>query len=148
MERVEREKLALALLDMINQKREEIKTLTSEIMELESDPKNVVRIKQNVQSILNAVASFSSDSNDLEIVRLDAELVFKVIRLSSDEDDHTIDSPSWHGLVVHELEDFCVNANSWNPIKSDFGKGSKITINFPETLNIASIVNYLKSKSL
>jgi hypothetical protein len=147
MEKVEQEKLALALLDMVNKKRDEIKTLTSEIMELESDPKNIVRIKQKVQSILNAVASFSSDSNGLMIVKLNAELVFKAIRLSTDEDDQTVHPCSWHGFVVHELEDFCLSANSWNPIKSDFAKGSKITINFPKTLNIASIVNYLKGKS-
>lgn len=146
MEKAEQEKLALALLDMINQKREEIKTLTSEIMELESDPKNVVRIKQNIQSILNAVASFSSDSNDLRIVQVKAELVFQLIRLFT-HDGHIIIPQSWHRSVVHELEGFCIYANSWNPIKSDFAKGSKIIINFPKTLNIASIVNYLKGKS-
>jgi hypothetical protein len=67
--------------------------------------------------------------------------------LCTDEDDYTIRPSSWHELVVDELEDFCISANSWNPVKSDFAKGSRITINFPKTLNIASIVNYLKGKS-
>jgi len=147
MEKAEQEKLALALFEMISKKREEIKMLTSEIMELENNPKNVVRIKQNVQRILNAVASFSSDSNDLEIVKLSAELVFLKIQMSTDENDRHVDPQYWHGLIVHELEDFCVNANSWNPVKSDFAKSSKIIINFPKTLNIASIVNYLKGKT-
>jgi hypothetical protein len=67
--------------------------------------------------------------------------------LSIREDDHTILPQRWHGLIVDELEDFCVEANSWNPIKSDFANGSKIIINFPKTLNIASIVDYLKGKT-
>jgi hypothetical protein len=60
METVDEETFTITLLKMINEKREEIKKLTSEIMELEHDPKNVVKIKQNVQSILNAVASYSN----------------------------------------------------------------------------------------
>jgi hypothetical protein len=32
-------------------------------MELEDDPENVVKIKQNVQKILNAVASYSNSKS-------------------------------------------------------------------------------------
>jgi hypothetical protein len=148
MEGAQQERLAIALLRMVNEKREEIKTLTSEIMELESTVKNVVKIKQNIQKIINAVASFSSEnSNDLVNVKLGADLVLTEIHFSTntaedDGDDHIINS-RWHG-IVHELDRFCISANSWNPIKSDFAKRSKIIINFPKTLNIASIVNYLK----
>jgi hypothetical protein len=146
MEKVEQEKLALALLDMINHKREEIKNLTSEIMELESDPKNVKRIKQNLQRIINAVASFSSDSDDLRLIQAKAEFIF--LRIHSFTHDGDIIIPkTWHEMIVHELDGFCIYANSWSPIKSDFAKSSKIVINFPKTLNIASIVNYLRGKS-
>jgi hypothetical protein len=56
--------------------REEIKRLTSEIMELEEDPKNIVKIKRNLQGILNAVVSCSnSNSNELELVKISAGMV-------------------------------------------------------------------------
>lgn len=144
MEKAEQEKLALALFDRIDQKREDIKRLTSEIMELENDPKNVVRIKQDVQSVLNAVASFSSDSDGLELVKSSAKLVFIAIQMETREDDHTIDASRWYGLVK-ELEDFCIEANSWNPIKFNFDKSSKITINF-QNINFAILGNYLQFK--
>lgn len=147
VEKAEQEKLALALLDMINQKREEIKTLASEIMALKGDPKNVGRIRRNVLNILEAVAFFSSarasnvlgdirlsafsmDSsvcNDLGSLRLRAELALDAIQERADADDYTVDPSSWwHEVVGDLLERFCVSANSWNPITS--AKGSKITI--------------------
>jgi len=131
METTEKEKFAIALLDMINKKREEVKKLTSDIIALENDPKNVVKIKQYIQSIINAVASCSnSDSNDLEIIKLDANIIFRLIRMSKDSyDDQTIKPRSWHVLVTHRLEDFCIMANAWNPIKFDFSKkGLKIDL--------------------
>jgi hypothetical protein len=143
METADKEKFAIALLDMINKKREEVKTLTSEIIALENDPKNVVKIKQNIQSIINAVASCSnSDSNDLEIIKLDANIIFKLIRMSKDNyDDHTIKPRSWQVLVTHRLEDFCIYANAWNPIKYDFNKkGWRIDF---KNLNL-SIININK----
>jgi hypothetical protein len=146
MEKAEEEKLALALINMIDQKREKIKRLTCEIIELENDPKNVVKIKQDVQSVLNAVASFSSDSEFLAIIALDTKMISTEIQMETSKDTQTINAAGWHALVVPELENFCIYANSWNPIKSDFGKGAKIIINFPKTLNIASIVNYLQGK--
>lgn len=130
----DKEKFAITLLEMISKKREEIKSLTSEIMELENDPKNVVKIKQNVQSILNAVASCSnSKSNDLKLVTLCAELVFLNMRMCEENRD------CWDVLVVHELEDFCINANAWNPIEFDFSKkGLKIDL---KNINIGYNVN-------
>lgn len=136
-------KFALALMELVNKKKEEIKTLTSEIIELENDPKNIVKIKQDVQSILNAVASCSnSNSNDLEIVEGRADLVFYVMRMLT-ESDGTISSSSWHGrLISHQLEDFCTRANAWNPIKFDFTKkGLKVVLPKIKNLNLGIITN-------
>jgi hypothetical protein len=55
-----------------------------------------------------------ANSNDLELVKLSAYLVFRVIRMSQKEKNHTINSRSWNVLVSHELEDFCIRANAWN----------------------------------
>jgi hypothetical protein len=139
METTDKEKFAITLLEMINKKREEIKSLTSKIIELEEDPKNVVKIKQNVQSILNAVASYSnSKSNDLKIVTLSAELVFRMMKVCEDR-NHIIDRSWWHGLVINELEDFCISANAWNPIEFDFSKkGLKLDI---KNVNIGININ-------
>ena len=75
-------KFAIALLDMINKKKEEIRALTNEILQLEDDPKNIKKIRQNVLSILNAV-TFCSDSksNNLDLVKLKAGLVLDVLRM-------------------------------------------------------------------
>jgi hypothetical protein len=82
METNDNVKFALAVLDIVNKKKEEIKVLTSQIIELEGDPKNIVKIKQNVQSILNAVAFCSnSNNNDLELVKLSAKTVFDEMRM-------------------------------------------------------------------
>lgn len=146
MEITEKERLALALLDLINKKREEIKTLTFEIIELEVDINNVVKIKQNIQHILNAVAS-SPDPRS-HIIKLLAEDIFGNIRDSTGE-NNVIYSNYWFPMIVTKLENLCIEANSWNPIEFNFNKkGSNIniTVNFPKTLNIASIVNYLKGK--
>ena len=133
-------KFALAVLEMVNKKKEEIKTLTSEIIALEDDPKNLVKIKQNVQSVLNAVACCSnSTSNDLELVKLSADIVFNVLRMCASDENHTaIKREAWGVLITHQLEDFCIFANAWNPVKFDFGKkGWKIEF---KNLNIGGII--------
>lgn len=137
MEKAEKEIFAIELLRIIDKKREQIKALTSEIMELENDPKNVVRIKKDVQSVLNAVASCSNPrSNYLEILRLEAKIIFDLIRFSTNR-DNTFDSRGWHLTIVHRLEDFCISANTWNPIEFDFNKkGLKIDF---KNLNILGI---------
>jgi hypothetical protein len=123
----QKERFALALLEMINKKREEIKTLTSQIIEWENDPKNVVKIKQNIQSILNAVASISNEnSNYLGRVMLIANSVLRAMRMCMD-DDYEVKPSSWKGLIPERLERFCTLANFWNPIDFDFNKkGLKI----------------------
>jgi hypothetical protein len=135
----QKEKFAIALLEMIDKKREEIKTLTSQIIEWENDPKNVVKIKQNIQSILNAVASISNkDNNDLEIVKLMADVILNDMR-GCREDNYEINPRSWDALIPPNLEDFCIHANCWNPIRFDFNKkGLKIdfkNINFGININ-------------
>lgn len=134
-------KFAMALLDIVNKKKEEIKKLTTEIIELESDSKNIVKIKQNVQSVLNAVAFCSnSKSNDLKQVKLSAEWVFDVIRMFPNKGDYSLTKPNSIGVLIsHQLEDFCTYANSWNPIEFDFSKkGWKIEF---RNLNIGIIQN-------
>lgn len=125
---------------MINRQREEIRKLTSEIIELENDSKNAIKIKQNVQSVLNAVASFSgSDRNDLELLKIKADLIFTKIRLSTEIANHTTKPKRWGIFITHPLEDFCICANSWNPIQFDFSKrGFKIdlkNVNFGVNIN-------------
>jgi hypothetical protein len=134
MENADKEKFAVTLLKMINEKREEIKALTSEIMELENDPKNVVKIKQNIQCIVNAVASVSnSKSKYIEALQSSALAVLNLIRLSKN-----LGNPL-RPIVVAGLENFCVLANSWNPIEYDFSKkGLKLDL---KNVNIGVNIN-------
>ncbi|MCW4046113.1 MAG: hypothetical protein NWE99_00915 [Candidatus Bathyarchaeota archaeon] len=134
METDDNVKFALAVLDLVSKKKEEIKTLTSEIIELESEHKNIVKIKQNVLSILNAVATCSnSRSCDLQLVKLSAEDIFHTIRMFRGDNDNL-----WGILLAHSLEDFCTYANAWNPIKFDFHKkGWKIEF---KNLNIGAFI--------
>jgi hypothetical protein len=132
-------KFAIALLDIVNRKKEEIKKLTTEIIELESDSKNITKIKQNVQSVLNAVSLCSnSKSNDLRLVKLSAEWIFDTIRMFPG--DYSSTKPNSIGVLIsHLLEDFCTNANAWNPIEFDFNKkGWKVEF---KNLNIGLIQN-------
>jgi hypothetical protein len=139
METNDNVKFALAVLDIVNKKKEEIKVLTSQIIELEGDPKNIVKIKQNVQSILNAVAFCSnSNNNDLELVKLSAKTVFDEMRMCSGRNDQLVMPRSWGVLITHRLEEFCTYANAWNPIEFDFKKKSwKIEF---KNLNIGGII--------
>ncbi len=135
------EDFALAVLELVTKKKEEINALTSEIIALEDNPRNIVKIRQNVQKILNAVACCSdSDSNDLELVKLSADMVFRVLRMCASDENHTTVKPeAWGVIIIHELEDFCTFANSWNPVKYDFNKkGWKIEF---KNLNLAAVVN-------
>jgi hypothetical protein len=145
MEKAEKEKLALALLNMINQKREEIKNLASEIIELESNPQNVVRIKQNILRVINAVNSFSPEDFVSYSVKVKADLIFGLFQL--DDNNESALPHDWHDDIVPNLEEFCLRANSWNPLEIDLSKSPRIIINLPKNLNILSIVNYLKGKS-
>ena len=129
--------IALVLLDMVSKKREEIKTLTSEIMELENDPKNIERIKQKVYHVVNEVASLSKPKNDfLEILHSSAESVFTLFRLFPNP---------LSTIAVAGLERFCILANTWNPIEFDFNKkGLKIEF---RNVNISGInINELKNR--
>lgn len=117
MPEAEKEKFMLALLELVNKKRDEIKTLTCEIMELENDPKNIVKIKQNIQCIVNDVASLSQPkSGYLEVIQSNASSIFGIIRLTIDKNN--ILRP----FVISHIEEFCILANSWNPIEFDFSK--------------------------
>jgi hypothetical protein len=86
MEKAEQEKLFLVLLNMINQKKDEVKTLTCEIMELKNDQKNAPKIEQDIQKILNAVTFFQSETNDTEYFKLTAKAIFARIGLATGED--------------------------------------------------------------
>ncbi len=127
--------IALVVLAMVNKKREEIKTLTSEIIELKNNSNNIDRIKQNINNIVNAAASVSSPKNDyLENLQSNALATFKLFRAFQNPL-----SP----IAVAGLENFCIIANSWNPINYDFTKkGLKIVF---KNINISGInVNELK----
>ena len=57
--------------EMLEKERDEIRKLTKEIVELENDPKNSVRLKQNVLGIQSSISRMASYSNP-EQYKLDA----------------------------------------------------------------------------
>lgn len=117
----ENERLALAVLEMVKEKKAEIKILTCELMALADNPENSVKIKQNIQAIVNAVSSVSNSSSTG--ISSNAKAVLTLMRLSEDHENH------FQSTVRRGIEDFCVVANSWNPIDYDFSKkGIKINL--------------------
>jgi len=146
MEITEKERLAVKLVELVDKNKERIYEFTSEIMKLENDlnEKNVLKIKQNILGILRALSSVTSSSG---YYRLRANRLLTM--LSEYSDDRSESNPLFkkNEHLVFWLDHFCTEVNTWNPIEVNItDKGTNITVNFPKTLNIASIVNYLKGK--
>lgn len=144
MEITEKERFALALLEMISKKREEIKTLTSDITELENDlsPNNIMKIKQDIQGIVNAIASFTSGSDGLFLHSSEFEANRLLTKLNEYQDDknkvNSIFKKDKH--LRFSLDQFCTMVNTWNPMEFDFSKkGLKIDL---KNVNIG--VNIIK----
>ena len=81
-----------------------------------------------------------AQTQTVTIYNLSAEMVFDVMRMCSNKDDRcSIEPDSWGVLITHRLEDFCTDANAWNPIEFNFTKkGWKIEF---KNLNIGIIQN-------
>lgn len=65
MEKNNQEKFVLDLIDRVDRKREEIRKLSSEIMEheLNLNPDNILKIKQKIQGIISSMASARAQSS-------------------------------------------------------------------------------------
>ena len=153
MEKTDGEKLAIVLFRMVEENKKEIKNLTYQITEFKNDlnPENSLKIEQCIMGIISSMASFcpSSEEYNLHYFELTGKIILADLRRNLKKKNQILSEFSIDALV-HKLVNFCVEANAWHPIDYDFNmKGSNlnITVNFPKTLNIASMVNYLKGKS-
>lgn len=130
----------MSILKMVDQKREENKTLTCKIMELKDDVNSKVEITQLVQQVLSNV--FFCCTEDSKEVRETSTRIFQNIdKLLKDEKRFQLSH--WELAVVPELTRFCVEANEWNPIDIEaMAKSSKIivNVNFPKNINLGNII--------
>lgn len=107
---------------MLNEKREEIRKLTLEILDMMDKPQQALEIKKKITSILsliNSIASYSNAKNyDVNRFTDVADSIFELIN------EYVADSGEWSdsywsiGVKVG-LEKFCNYANS---IRFDFTK--------------------------
>jgi hypothetical protein len=126
---MDKEEFVLALIDKVNEEKNKINTLTSEIFELENDlnPKNITKIKQNVSKIINAMSSFSSSYARLGYCEFIARMILTDIGERINDKNSIVSPTYWNEHIIFWLEKLCIAANTWNPIKFDFSKkGLKI----------------------
>jgi len=146
MEKADGEKIVIKLTELVDTNKERIFELTSEIMKLQNDltQENVLKIKQNILGILRCISSVDSVTGfyQLRANRLLTSLNECVDKV---KESHPLFNKGKH--LVFELDHFCTEVSTWQPIQLDISKkGANITINFPKSLNIASIVNYLRGE--
>jgi hypothetical protein len=130
---MDEKEFVLTLIDKVNEKRKEINTLTSRILALESDlnPKNVLEIKQNINSIINAIASFTSPSGRsfLNNFRLKANNLLTQLNEYQNDEKSSISFFKKDEHIIFLLDHFCSSANTWNPLGFEF-TNKRIRIEF------------------
>jgi len=105
---------------MLVEKKEEILELTKQTLDLMDDPAQVSEVKKNIMSMLSKISTIASYAkprkNEMRILELRADLIFKLMDLFEDEWTET----------RHWIEEFC---NMVNSIRFDFKKeGLKIRL--------------------
>jgi hypothetical protein len=132
--------IIIEILRTIDKKREEIKTLTSKILELKEDIDNKVEITQLMNKILSNVYSAYTPNSDL--TRLQCLNIIQGIE-SLSRQEKRFEVHNWNHSIVPQIVRFCMEASEWNPIDLDLvAKGSKtiININLPKNINLGNII--------
>ncbi len=118
MELTEKERL------MLVEKKEEIRNLTTQILEIANDPRQATEIKKKIASILSnlsIIGSYAKPRRNLTFFTHMADWIFRQINLY---DPNTCSPRDW--WVSFMIEKFCILVNS---IRFEFSKtGLKIHI--------------------
>jgi hypothetical protein len=127
---------------MLSTKKEEIKNVTNEILDLYNDPKNATEIKKRImgiQSLVSTIGSYSKSKKELDYFITAGNALFNLMMFASELDK--LDMPisnnaMWTG-VRRGLETYCSAANS---LHFDFTEsGIKLFINIESIIKEASI---------
>ena len=103
MELTEKERL------MLVEKKEEIRKLTLEILDIANDPRQATEIKKKIASILSilsTIGSYAKPKEDLTFFTRMADLIFYEMSLL---DPDTCSPEDW---IYERIEEFCIYVNS------------------------------------
>lgn len=125
---------------MLVKNKESICGATIEILELESDPKNALLIKEKISiilSLLSTIASYSNSKNyDLDKFTEFAECLFKMLNPRKEILEESLFLKTWRAFAIPYLELFC---NYVNSIRFDFTK-KDLKITLPKNINFGNII--------